>query len=70
LWPEFQALSAELRTQLSELTERVIREAIHEDVTEAPEAGAPKALSAPTSVDDQDESTMGSMAGDKTGSPT
>lgn len=37
LWPEFQALSEELRTHLEELTDRVIREAIHEDTTEAPE---------------------------------
>jgi hypothetical protein len=37
LWPEFQALSRELRVHLAELTERVIREAIHDDVTEAAE---------------------------------
>jgi hypothetical protein len=44
LWPEFQALSKELRTHLDELTERVIREAIDEDVSEAAEAGTQKAL--------------------------
>jgi hypothetical protein len=44
LWPEFQALSQELRTHLSELTERVIREAIHADVGEAKESDAAKAL--------------------------
>ena len=44
LWPEFLALSKELRTHLDELTERVIREAIDEDVSEAAEASAPKAL--------------------------
>jgi hypothetical protein len=43
LWPEFQALREELNAQLQELTERVIREAIDEDVSEASE-GAPKAL--------------------------
>lgn len=43
LWPEFKALSAELREHLSELTDRVIREAINEDVSEATEQ-APKAL--------------------------
>ncbi len=37
LWPEYQALSEELRKHLAELTERVIREAIHDDVTEAAE---------------------------------
>jgi hypothetical protein len=44
LWPEFLALSKELHAHLEELTERVIREAIDEDVTEAAEAGTPKAL--------------------------
>ena len=42
LWPEFLALSKELETSLDELTDRVIREAINDDVSEAPEA--PKAL--------------------------
>jgi hypothetical protein len=43
LWPEYRALSEEL----SALTERVIREAIHADVTEAAEAPAsPRALTA------------------------
>lgn len=46
LWPEFQALSKELSKHLAELTERVIREAIHADVTEAPEADI-KALPGP-----------------------
>jgi hypothetical protein len=45
LWPEFQALSKELRESLEALTDRVIREAINEDVSEAPEA--PKELPAP-----------------------
>jgi hypothetical protein len=44
LWPEFLALSKELHAHLDELTERVIREAIDADVSEAGEAGAPKAL--------------------------
>lgn len=46
LLPEFRALSAELHKHLHELTERVIREAIDEDVSEAPEATTPKALPA------------------------
>jgi hypothetical protein len=46
LWPEFQALSKELQTHIEELTERVIREAINEDVSEAAETGTPKALPA------------------------
>ena len=44
LWPEFVALSEELHTHLSELTERVIREAIHADVSEAAEGQETKAL--------------------------
>jgi hypothetical protein len=69
LWPEFLALSKELETHLSELTDRVIREAIHEDVTEAPEAGETKALPQPN---DQgaSASSEASTAGDKAGSPT
>jgi hypothetical protein len=47
LWPEFQALAKELDAHLAELTERVIREAIDEDTSEAVEA-APKALPAPS----------------------
>lgn len=42
LWPELLALSKELEESLDELTNRVIREAINDDVSEAPEA--PKAL--------------------------
>jgi hypothetical protein len=44
LWPEFLALAGELHAHLSELTERVIREAINDDVSEAAETTAPKAL--------------------------
>jgi hypothetical protein len=44
LWPEFVALSEELETHLNELTERVIRDAIHADVSEAGEKDGPKAL--------------------------
>ena len=44
LWPEFLALSEELHAHLNELTDRVIREAINEDVSEAAEQVAAKAL--------------------------
>ena len=43
LWPEFLALSEELHAHLAELTDRVVNEAIDEDVTEAAE-GPPKAF--------------------------
>lgn len=70
LWPEFVALSNELETHLNELTDRVIREAIHEDVTEAPEAGTTKALPPSTPSNGQGASAGGSTDGDRTGSPT
>jgi len=40
LWPEFLALSKELHAHLDDLTERVIREAIDEDVSEPPTENA------------------------------
>lgn len=47
LWPEFLALAKVLDEHLDELTTRVIREAIDEDVSE-PAEGAPKALPGPS----------------------
>jgi len=44
LWPEYLALGEELHAHLEELTDRVIREAIDEDVSEPAETGPPKAL--------------------------
>lgn len=44
LWPEFNALATELEIHLAEVTDRVVREAIHGDVSEAEEALAPKVL--------------------------
>jgi len=48
LWPEFLALSKELHAHLAELTERVVREAIHADTSEAAEGAEPKALPGPS----------------------
>lgn len=48
LWPEFLALAKELHTHLDELTERVVREATHPDVSEAHEGAEPKALLQPS----------------------
>jgi hypothetical protein len=44
LWPEFQELSRELQTYLSEVTDRVIREGIHGDDSDAEEVEEPKQL--------------------------
>jgi hypothetical protein len=50
LWPEFVALCDELHAHLDELTDRVIREAINDDVSEPTEQRAPKALPASNNV--------------------
>jgi hypothetical protein len=47
LWPEFLCLADELHAHLDELTTRVIREAINDDVSE-PRADGVKALPAPS----------------------
>src|SRR5579863_6772009 len=70
LWPEFLALSAELDAHLRELTERVIREAVHEDVTEAPEAATAKALPERSGADSQGPSAESEGGGSAEGSPT
>ena len=44
LWPEFLQLSKVLSEHLSEVTERVIREAIHADASDAEEVDDPKLL--------------------------
>ena len=67
LWPEYRALANELDAHLSELTDRVIREAIHEDVTDAPESAAPRALPARSQVESAAESRDTESAD---GSPT
>ncbi len=72
LWPEFLALSEELDAHLQDLTDRVIREAINEDVSEATEQ-APKALGEPdgSAGMDQPTSAAGSEnAGSDERSPT
>ena len=44
LWPEYLALADGLHDHLAMVTERAVRAAIHEDITEAPEASEPAAL--------------------------
>jgi hypothetical protein len=46
LWPEFLELAKVLHAHLDELTDRVVREAINDDVSEAAE-GEPRALPQP-----------------------
>ena len=45
LWPEFRQLDRTLKEYISEITDRVIAESIHADVTEAEEQAEPKRLS-------------------------
>ena len=51
LWPEFQQLSATLRGYLDEVTERVVREVLHGDSSEAEEVAAPRRLAARDNLD-------------------
>jgi hypothetical protein len=44
LWPEFQDLSAALSAYLSEITERLIREEVHGETSDAEERDEPKRL--------------------------
>jgi hypothetical protein len=44
LWPEFLELSEQLRTYLRDITQKVIREAIFEDSSEAVERAEPAAI--------------------------
>lgn len=72
LWPEFLALSEELDAHLQELTDRVIREAIDEDVSEPSDVEPPKALAEASgdTAEDQAASTGGSGTGSEGRSPT
>jgi hypothetical protein len=67
LWPEFLALSEELHAHLEELTDRIIREAINEDVSEAagagprgvlPESSAASSAQGPYAASPGDSSSM------------
>jgi hypothetical protein len=44
LWPEFEALNSTLRTYLDDVTNRVIAEAVHADVSDAAEVDEPPSL--------------------------
>lgn len=51
LWPEFQEISETLRSYLSGVTDRVVRQVIHQDCSEAEVIEKPKQLP-PSSVDE------------------
>ncbi len=71
LWPEFLALSEELNAHLDELTDRVIREAINDDVSEAADASPPKVLEARNdAATDQGPGAVAEGTGSADGSPT
>jgi hypothetical protein len=50
LWPEFQEISDTLRAYLSDVTDRVVRQVIHKDSSEA--EVVEKAMQLPLSIDD------------------
>jgi len=70
LWPEFLALAEELDAHLQELTDRVIREAINEDVSEPTDEEPPKALGAAGSSDQPESAAVSDDTGSGEGSPT
>jgi hypothetical protein len=51
LWPEFEALSGELRAHLEEVTDRLISSAIHADVSDVTEVAEPARLAGRTADD-------------------
>ena len=48
LWPEFQQISATMRTYLDEVTDRIIADVIHKDSSEAVEVAEPPKLGSGT----------------------
>jgi len=44
LWPEFRELSGALSTYLTEITERLIREVVHGETTDAEEREEPRRI--------------------------
>ncbi|MEZ4335001.1 MAG: hypothetical protein R3B82_00045 [Sandaracinaceae bacterium] len=46
LWPEYQELNATLRAYLDDVTQRVVAQVVHEDLSEAVEVDEPKQLAA------------------------
>jgi len=60
LWPEFREFSETLRTYLSEVTERVVSQVIHQDISEADVVDEP--LKIALAVDDGGSASIGSSA--------
>jgi hypothetical protein len=64
LWPEFQEISETLQAYLSEITDRVVSQVIHQDSSEAAVVRQPKQLS-----DAADDFKVGSASPDPSGRP-
>jgi hypothetical protein len=69
LWPEYLALAKEFDAHLAELTDRVIREAIDDDVSEAPDA-EPANMLTEGEIVQPGNAADGADAGNSDGSPT
>ena len=46
IWPEYQQISAALRTYVDQITDRILADVFHGDSSEATEVAAPRQLSA------------------------
>lgn len=65
LWPEYRALSKELNAHLEELTDRVIWEAIYEDLSEAADTAPARVLTGASADASADQAVK--MAGVESG---
>ncbi len=69
LWPQYEAFSDSLREYLAEVTDRVVSQVIHDDLTEASVVEEPPQLS--LAIDGHDKAaTVASAAGTQTSEPT
>ncbi len=69
LWPQYEAFSDSLSEYLAEVTDRVVSQVIHDDLTEASVVEEPPQLS--LAMDGQDEAaTVASAAGTQRGGTT
>ncbi len=61
LWPEFQEISETLRTYLSEVTERVVSQVIHQDSSEAEVIERPRQLTSAVGTADASSAPASSV---------
>lgn len=69
LWPEFDALSSTLRSYLDDVTDRVVAQVIHADVSEAAEVDKPKQLALGVASEQTDASGSSTPPSDASAPP-